>query len=186
VSKLEAEEVLRRKAEGGPLEVAIVRLPMVYGPAMKGNMLRLFRAVERGLPFPFGAVSNRRSMLYVENAVDAFLALGRVPITGAEIFLCSDREDVSTPDLVRGIGRALGRKVRLVNVPEAWFRAGGRAGDRISRLVRFPLTSAAVDRLLGSLFVDAAKLERVAGFRPRFGIADGLARTAEWYREAGR
>jgi nucleoside-diphosphate-sugar epimerase len=186
VSKLEAERVLQERAESGALEVAIVRLPMVYGPGMKGNMLRLFRAVDRGLPLPFGRVSNRRSMLYVENAVDALLALGRVPIGGTETFLCSDREDVSTPDLVRSIGGALGRKVRLVNVPERWFRAGGRVGDRISRLVRVPLTSAAVDRLLGSLFVDASKLERVAGFRPRFGVAEGLARTAEWYREGRR
>jgi nucleoside-diphosphate-sugar epimerase len=155
---------------------------MVYGPGMKGNMLRLFGLVDRGVPLPFGAVRNRRSMLFVENAVDAFIAASRAPISGAELFLCSDRDDLSTPELVREIGRALGRRVRLLNVPESWFRAGGRVGDIASRFLPVPLTSAAVDRLLGSLYVDASRLARITGYQPRFSAAAGIARTAEWYR----
>jgi nucleoside-diphosphate-sugar epimerase len=185
-SKLEAESLLRGQAADTGLEVAILRFPMVYGPGMKGNLPRLFRLVDLGVPLPFGAVQNRRSMLYVENAVEAILGVTRAPFSGAELFLCSDGDDLSTPALARAIAGALGRGVRLVPVPEAWFRMAGRWGDRVSPLFPAPLTTAAVDRLLGSLYVDNSKLGRVAGFRPRFGVVEGLARTAAWYRGRDR
>jgi nucleoside-diphosphate-sugar epimerase len=72
----------------------------------------------------------------------------------------------------------------LVPVPTPLFRLAGRAGDLISRLFPVPLTSAAVDRLLGSLVVDTSALTRAVGFRPPYSVEDGLRRTAEWYLNA--
>lgn len=184
VSKLEAEALVRETAERNALHAPILRFPLVYGPGMKGNMLRLFGLVDRGVPLPFGSVRNRRSMLYVENAVEAVLAVLSAPEAGRELFLCSDGEDLSTPGLVRAVASALGRPARLLPVPPALFLAGGRVGDVVARVAPFPLTSAAVDRLLGSLYVDSSRLGRIAGFRPPVSVAEGLERTAAWYRRA--
>ena len=71
VSKLEAERVVRDVAGKHGTRAAVLRFPLVYGPGVKGNMLRLFRLVDRGVPLPFGSVANRRSMLYVGNLVAA-------------------------------------------------------------------------------------------------------------------
>lgn len=180
-SKLEAEAVVR-EAAGSGLQATALRVPLVYGPGMKGNMLRLFDAVDRGHPLPFGRVRNRRSLLYVGNLVQAVRAVLSLPGPGYRLFLASDGEDVSTPELVRAIAVALGRPARLLPVPSALFRAAGRVGDALGRIAPFPVGSAVVDRLLGSLTVDPGKLFREAGFTPPFTLAEGLAHSAGWYR----
>lgn len=181
-SKLEAEGVVRELADGAGIHAPILRLPLVYGPGMKGNMLSLFRAVDRGWPLPFGAVKNRRSLAYAGNVVAAIEAVAESGAAARETFFVSDGHDLSTGELVTAIGAALGRPARLIPVPPALFSAAGHAGDILARVGPWPLTTAAVDRLLGSLLVDSSKLRSVAGFRPPFGVADGLRHTAEWFR----
>jgi UDP-N-acetyl-alpha-D-quinovosamine dehydrogenase len=171
-SKLEAEQLLRELTERGAIGVTALRLPLVYGPQVKGNMLRLFGLVHRGVPLPFGAVRNRRSMLYVGNLVAAVTAVLERPAAGFRVFFASDRRDVSLPDLVRLIGVALGRPARLLPVPPG--------------LLRLVLPSAEAGRLIGSLAVDASSLAQATGYQPPFSIEQGLRATAEWYRSAVR
>ena len=103
-------------------------------------------------------------------------------------FFVRDPADVSTPDLIRAIARALGRPARLVPVPAPLFRAAGAIGDLLAPWVKVPVSSLAVARLLGSLAVDDSKLARVTGFEPPYPLVEGLRITAEWYRRrpAGR
>jgi nucleoside-diphosphate-sugar epimerase len=183
VSKLEAEQVVRDLAHGDGPHGTILRLPLLYGPGMKGNMLSLFRLVDRGVPLPLGLVRNRRSLAFVGNVAAAVLAVLQSPAPRQDTFFLSDGRDLSTPELLRLIGRELGRKVRLLPVPAPLFRAAGRAGDAISRLRPVPLTSAAGDRLLGSLTVDPSALARAVGFRPPYAVEEGLRITADWYRQ---
>ena len=182
-TKLEAERLVRGYA--GRLHAPVLRLPLVYGPGMKANALRLFDAVAQRTPLPLGAVHNRRSFLFTGNLTAALLAtLERE--AGSDTFFVSDGEDLSTAELVRRIGRALGRPARLVPVPAPALRAAGVAGDLLARLVPWPLTSAAVDRLLGSLAVDGSKLTEATGFRPPYTVDEGLRITADWYRGQAR
>lgn len=182
VSKLEAERVAAGVAAAWRMRSAALRLPLVYGPGVRANFLRLMRMVDRGVPLPLGGVRNRRSLAFVGNvaaAVDRVLQGGP---DAAGVFFVSDQDDVSTPDLVREIARALGRRARLVPVPTAGLRAAGRIGDALSTVIPFPLTTAAVDRLLGSLAVDSSRLSRLTGFTPPHTLRDGVERTATWYR----
>lgn len=175
-SKLEAEEALFRVGRETGLEAVVIRPPLVYGPGVKANMLRLFRAVDRGLPLPLGGVRNRRSLVFSGNLVDALVACGTHPRAPGHAFLVSDGEDVSTPGLVRAIAAALGRPARLLPVPFAIIAAAGSLlGKR-----------GAVERLGGSLTVDASGLRRELGWTPPFTLREGMERTAAWYRAAGR
>jgi UDP-N-acetyl-alpha-D-quinovosamine dehydrogenase len=188
VSKLEAERLIADLAVGTSTRVCIFRLPLVYGPGMKGNMRNLFELVDRGWPLPFGLVENRRSLVYCGNvaaAIEAVLTSTTDIDTTAPFFL-SDGADVSTRELVREIARALGRPARLLPVPPALIRVAGRVGDAIGRAVRVPFTSDQADRLLGSLALDASRFARVSGFRPPFTLREGMAATANWYRTTVR
>jgi nucleoside-diphosphate-sugar epimerase len=168
VSKLEAEQVLRELAERRGLGVSALRFPLVYGPEVKGNMLRLFALVDRGIPLPFGAVRNRRSMLYVGNLVAAVRGVLERSHVGFRTFFVTDLRDLSLPELIRLIGAALARPARLLPVPPG--------------LLRLVLPSAEAGRLIGSLAVDASSLTRAIGYRPPFTVEEGLRATAEWYR----
>jgi nucleoside-diphosphate-sugar epimerase len=167
-SKLEAELALRAAAERHGLRASMLRFPMVYGPGMKGNMLRLFALVDRGVPLPFAAVDNRRSLLYVGNLVAAVRAMLRHPSEGATPYFVSDGHDLSLASLLRLIGTALGKPARLVPVPQA--------------LLRLLLPAGQAQRLIGSLTVDASGLTRATGYRPPHSVAQGLGATARWYR----
>ncbi|MGH7525793.1 MAG: NAD-dependent epimerase/dehydratase family protein [Gemmatimonadales bacterium] len=183
ISKLEAEQVVLELAPPGGMAASVLRLPLVYGPGMKANMLRLFEAVDRGLPLPLGGVRNRRSLVFAGNVVAAIERVILTPAAAGEIFFVRDARDVSTPDLVRAIALALGRPARLIPVPAPLFRAAGIVGDLLSPFVRVPVSSPAVARLFGSLVVDGSKLARVTGFEPPFSLEEGLRITADWYRQ---
>lgn len=173
-SKWQAEQSLLQLSADSGLHMRIVRPPLVYGPGVRANFHSLMRWVQRGVPLPFGSLHNARSLVYVENLADllARLALGSADGANSQTYLVSDGADLSTPDLVRGIAAALGVAPRLVPVPEFLLR------NVLSALGRGEL----IDRLLGSLRVDSSLVRRELGWSPPFSVAEGLARTATWFK----
>jgi UDP-glucose 4-epimerase len=176
LSKWEAEQALSSVAAETGLAVTVLRPPMIYGPGVKGNLARLLRWIDRGLPLPFASIVNHRSLIYLENLIDATLALMRHPAPG-KIYLVSDAHDLSTPQLVRALARGLDRPPRLLPFPPSLLRlAGTFAGQRD-----------AVARLAGSLQVDASRITAELGWRPAHDPEQGLILTARAYAErAGR
>jgi len=184
-TKLEAERLVRVVGRQEGLHAPVLRLPLVYGPGIKSNMLRLFSAVSRGLPLPLGAVRNRRSFVHVDNVGEAIRAVLRTPAAGDETFFVSDGVDLSTPELIRRIATALGTRARLPSVPVSLLQAAGGTGHLLSRIIRFHYTSDSLNALLGSLFVDISKLQQMTGYTPPVSIDEGLAQTAAWLRARG-
>jgi len=149
------------------LEPAILRPPLVYGPRVKANFLALMRAVARGWPLPLASIRNRRSLVYVGNLVDAILRCLEASRVG-RIYAVSDGAPVSTPELCRALGRALGRPARLFPFPPVLLRlAPGFA------------------RLTESLEVDDRAIRDELGWRAPFSFEQGLQATAQWYRAQG-
>jgi nucleoside-diphosphate-sugar epimerase len=171
VSKWEAEQVLARAAAETGLKVVVLRPPLVYGPGVKGNFLRLVHLVARGVPLPLGAVANRRSLVYAGNLVDAIVKALDAPQAAGRTYLVSDGEDLSTPELVRSLAQSLGVKARLMPVPPA---ALGLAATLAGKRAEFA-------RLTGSLQVDSSRIRRELAWRPPFTLAQGLELTARWY-----
>jgi nucleoside-diphosphate-sugar epimerase len=167
-SKAEAEVGLARVARGTALEPVVLRPPLVYGAGARGNFARLVKLVGRGIPLPLGSVRNRRSLVYVGNLVDAIVRSLDHPAAAGQTFLVSDGEDVSTPELVRRIARALGRPARLIAVPPALLRLGGALAGRKDD----------VARLLDDLVVDSSPIRRTLAWRPPYTLDQGLTETA--------
>ena len=176
VSKMEAEQGLRELAAQTGLEVVIVRPPLVYGPGVKANFRAMMRGLARGVPLPLGAIqSNRRSLVALDNLVDLIVTCATHPAAANQTFLVSDGEDLSTTQLMRRMGQALGRPARLVPVPGRWLELGAAALGRAS----------VAQRLCGSLQVDIAKTRQLLGWTPPLTVDEGLKKAAEGYlREA--
>lgn len=173
VSKCEAEQMLWQIATETGMEVVVLRPPLVYGPGVKGNFIRLMRVIDKPLPLPLGAIQNQRSLIYLDNLVDAIRVCLTHPKAAGKTFLVSDGEDVSTPELIRRVAAALGRRPLLLPIPVSWMKwAGAFLGKR-----------AAVDRLLGSLCVDMIPLREELGWNPPYTMQAGLEATAQWYRK---
>lgn len=176
VSKHEAEIELARIAAESGLEVVVLRPPLVYGPDASGNFKTLLRAVDRGLPLPFGAVHNRRSFVAIGNLVDLIAAVLRHSSAPGRTFLVSDGEDLSTTDLLRRTAQALGRTARLLPIPEKVLR---RALELVGR-------AALGQRLCGSLAIDIGPTCRILAWHPPVGVTEALVDTAQHYLAARR
>lgn len=171
-SKRAAEEGLLRLGEATGLEIVIVRPPLVYGPQVRANFLRLMDAVWRGVPLPLSGADARRSMVYVGNLADALMCCATDPRAAHQCFHVADSTAPTVAELVRALGRHLGKPARLLPVPAGWLRAAGRLTGR----------SAQVDRLIGGLQLDTSHIRDVLGWKPPFSTDEGLAATADWYR----
>lgn len=171
ISKHEAEQALREIAKETGLEVTILRPPLVYGPGVKANFLRLMQLVARRRPLPLGSIDNRRSLIYVENLADAIVACMEHPAAAGKTYLVSDSEAVSTPELVRQIALALGVEARLLSLPTSLLSLGAKLLRR----------DAEWQRIGGSLQIDSSKIRDELNWKPPFTMAQGLAQTAQWY-----
>jgi nucleoside-diphosphate-sugar epimerase len=175
LTNLEAERALEELAEAGALEVRILRLPLVYGPGAKGNLLQLMRLIDWGVPLPLGLVRNQRSMIALDNLVSAILASASPLITDSATHLISDQHDLSTPELVAALAHGLGRSPRLWPLPPSLLTlAAGLAGR-----------SDQARRLLGSLTIDSSRATRDLGWRPSVRPRRGLADMARHYARLG-
>jgi UDP-glucose 4-epimerase len=170
-SKLLGEEsVLEVSARTG-MQVAIVRPPLVYGPGVRANFLRLMRWVEAGWPLPLGSVNNRRSLVSIWNLCDLLARLLNDPLPSGRAWLVSDSEDLSTPDLISRIGVAMGRNVRLVPVPTRLLQGAATLTGRKAEFAR----------LCGSLTVDISQTRNELGWSPPVTVNESLSRTVRWY-----
>jgi len=171
-SKLDAERELAAIAAGTPMAPIVLRLPLVYGPGVKGNFATLMDEVARERRLPLASIRNRRSLLYVGNLVLAIDAALDAPVPPAGVHFVADAHSVAVPELVTAAGAALGIPARLVAVPVWLLEWGGRLLGR----------RALVERLAGTLEVDSASFTAATGWRPRHDLAEGLATTAAWWR----
>lgn len=171
LSKLEAEHALLEVGSRTGLEIVIVRSPLVYGPGVKGNFLRLLRHVYRGLPLPLGAIDNARSMVYLGNLLD-FLCTCIAPSTAAgRTFFVADCETLSTTALIQKLGKLMNCPARLVAVPPAML-------IMIGHLIR---KEKEIDRLLGTLQVSITSNYELLGWVPPYSVEDGLFETVQWF-----
>ena len=174
ISKLEAEMVLREIAEETGLEVVILRPPLVYGPGVKANFLQLIKLINLGIPLPLARIKNHRSLIFLDNLVDAVLTCILHPKAAGKTFLLSDGKDVSTAELIQKISSLLGRPSRLFSLSPDLLRFFAKVTGR----------SNAVNRLLDSLTVDSSKICAELNWKPPFSIEEGLMETANWYLQA--
>lgn len=175
VSKWEAEQVLQRVAQEAGLEVVIMRPPLVYGVGVKGNFAQMLRVLAKSIPLPLASVHNLRSLIYVGNLVDALIVSSMHPAAAGKTYLVSDGEDVSTPELLRQLGAAIGHSARLFACPSGVLKFAGRLAGKSDQF----------ERLLGALRVDSGKIRRELAWCPPYTLREGLQKTGAAVRNNG-
>ncbi|WLG43469.1 SDR family oxidoreductase [Pseudomonas sp. FP1740] len=171
VSKYEAEEALRQLGFDTGMEVVIIRPPLVYGPGVRANFLSMLDWLNKGVPLPLGAIGNRRSLVAIGNLVDLIVTCIDHPAAANQIFLVSDGDDLSTPQLLRCLARALGKRVWLLPLPEWLLKLVASAVGR----------STVAQRICGSLHVDIDKNRELLGWIPPVKLETAMRQTARQY-----
>jgi nucleoside-diphosphate-sugar epimerase len=171
-SKLDAERGLMEL--GSRIDVSIVRPPLVYGPGVRANFASLMRLAAGGWPLPLGAADARRSLVFVDNLVDALIACATVRHASPAVYFISDGLDLTVAELVTRLRAAIGRPPRLWRVPAPAMRVASRLLGR----------GDAAQRLFSPLQVDIGRIRRELGWSPPVAVDDGLRQTMRWFVEA--
>jgi len=173
VSKYEAEKLLRKIAAETGMEVVIIRPPLVYGPGAKANFESMMRWLVRGVPLPLAAMTNnRRSLVALDNLVDLIVTCLNHPAAANQTFLVSDGEDLSSAQLLKRMGAAMGHPAHLFYLPPALLKLGASVLNK----------PGIYQRLCGSLQLDIAKTRQLLGWTPPVSVDEGLRRAAEGFR----
>jgi nucleoside-diphosphate-sugar epimerase len=176
ISKWEAESALMELGVRTSLQITRIRPPLVIGAGVKGNLRRLIRLVDSHLPLPFGAIRNHRSFVTLDDLCELLTRCVTHERAAAELFLAADPQEISTPDLMRGVAEGLGTSICLVPVPlTALLWAGRMIGAREE-----------LRRMSSSLSVDAARARTMLGWQIRVGLRTGIRQMAESYLHEGR
>ncbi len=173
VSKREAEDGLRALAEKTGMEVVIIRPVLVYGPGVKANFLSMMRWLDKGVPLPFGAIGNSRSLVAIDNLVDLIVTCITHPAAANQTFLASDGQDLSTTGLLTKMAEALNKRAYLLPVPGFMLKVAAAAVGKKDLS----------QRLLGSLQVDIAKTKALLQWQPPVSVDAALRATALHYLE---
>lgn len=173
VSKWEAEQQLRTLSAETGMEVVIIRPVLVYGPSVKANFLNMMKWLDKGVPLPFGAIHNKRSLVALDNLVDLIVTCIHHPRAANQTFLVSDGEDLSTTELLQRMSQALGKRPRLLPVPAWMLETAAKALGKRS----------IAQRLCGSLQVDISHTRERLGWTPPVRVDAALRKTAQHFLE---
>jgi nucleoside-diphosphate-sugar epimerase/GT2 family glycosyltransferase len=175
-AKLAAEELVLAEGRDSDMQVCVLRLPLVYGLDNKGNIPRMAAAIARGRFPPLPETRNRRSMVHVEDVVQALALAATRPEASGKVYYVTDGAVYSTREIYDTIRAALGLPPPRVRVPAWCLRCGARLGDFVQRLTRWraPLNSDTLEKLLGSAWYSSARIEQELGYRPTRTLADAL------------
>ena len=173
ISKWEAEKALRKIELETGMEVVILRPPLIYGPGVKANFASLLKLVDKGLPLPLLAIKNRRSLIFLDNFVDAIITCVTHPNAAGKTYLVSDGEDVSMAQLIKKIAFSLNKPSYLFYFPLIVIRLFAKLIGK----------SSSINRLTESLVIDSSRIRKELDWQPPFGIDQGLKITADAYRK---
>jgi nucleoside-diphosphate-sugar epimerase len=163
-AKLAAEQEIRNS--GVPF--TILRPVIVYGPGVKSNIALIKRIAALPLPLPFGAMTNRRSLLAIDNLLQAIMVCLASPETLNQTFIVCDPEPITLAEMFVAFREADGRSARLVAIPPLAIKA------IITALGKKTLW----DRIGRDLVASSAKLQK-AGWFPQTSTKAGLRAMAK-------
>ena len=171
LSKYEAEQCLKELSLKTGMEVVIIRPPLIYGPGVKANFLKMMQWVEKGVPLPLGKITNQRSLLGIDNLLDFISVCLTHPKAAGQTFLISDDHDVSTTELLREIAAAMHRPSRLLPIPQFILE---------KTLILLGQGHIA-ERLCASLQLDITLAKTLLSWKPPYSFRDQMNKTVAAY-----
>lgn len=171
VSKLEAEEALKKLFAGSDTELVIIRPPLVYAAHAPGNFARLLKLVATNLPLPFARTQNKRSFVALENLVDFIQTCIEHPHAANQTFLVADQTCISTRELVEHLKQGMRKKAHFIYIPQSLMKLGAACVGK----------SKLYEQLFESLEVDASKAQKLLGWTAPLSTQQAMLKAGQDY-----
>jgi nucleoside-diphosphate-sugar epimerase len=177
ISKYEAEIELKQLfANQTKTRCVILRLPMVYGPGNKGNMLFLLKAASKAICLPLKTVKGKRSLVYVGNVCAAIIKIihgDNDNVSSIETFFITDGMDYTSGELYNVIYREMKGKEGVFTIPLSLLKIPACFNGKARKIL---------SRLLDDYRFSSEKLQKEYKWVPPYSIKEGIAETVKWYK----
>ena len=170
-SKLKIEKQLLKISKASNLIVVIIRPPLIYGPGVKGNFLKLLNLVDTSLPLPFSSFKNKRSLLFIGNLIDFIKKLLNEEYSLSHIFMISDDNEISLTELISIMSKFLNRRDSQFSIPKFFLKVGLKIIGKENKF----------SKLSDSLEIDISKTKKLLNWKPKYNQMQGLKVTCDWY-----
>lgn len=171
VSKLEAEQELKKLFAGSDTELVVIRPPLVYAAHAPGNFARLLKLVASNLPLPFADTNNKRSFVALENLVDFIQTCIEHPNAANQTFLVADQTSISTRELVQYLKQGMEKKAHFIYIPQPLMKLGAACIGK----------SKLYEQLFESLEVDTTKAQKLLGWTAPLSTEQAMLQAGQNY-----
>jgi nucleoside-diphosphate-sugar epimerase len=187
-AKLEAERLVLEAGRRHGMHVCNLRLPLVYGRDNRGNIWRMISAIDHGRFPPLPETNNKRSMVHVDDVIQALWLMAENPAASGQTYIVTDSKVYSTHHIFLAICKALGRQAPRWNIPIGILRAAARIGDVIGAIrgKNFSFDSSLLNKLIGSAYYSCQKIKTELGYQPTQFLKDGLREMVDEYKKTER
>ena len=165
VTKLEAERALSDELINSLTDWVVLRPPLVYGPGCPGNLERLIRLASSAPVLPFGSIRALRTLISIDNLIDAILIASHHPAVSRRVFVVADSVDIDVAGILKAFLVGLGRGTwRLLPIPPSLISLFLQLLGKKDLWYKFS----------GELRVDPSSFCRTTGWVPAVQPQDGL------------
>ncbi len=185
-TKYEAEPLVQDYFNKG-MKTVILRPAAIYGPGDPERFYMIFKRAARGTFPMFGSGRTFYHPLYIDNLIDAFMQSMEEGKGDGQAYLIADEEFLEIRELVRKVGEALGIKVKIKTYPILPLIIAGHVCEKLCKPFKItpPIFPRRVDWYRQNRAFKIDKAKRELGYQPKWGIDEGLRKTAEWYKKEG-
>lgn len=185
-TKLAAEKLCHDVMQGGSMEVVVVRPCSIFGPG-DDRLLKLFKMASKRWFVMIGDGASKFHSIYVGDAADAFRRAATMPEAANQIFIVGQANSVSLRAYIENVAASIGNTLRIIRVPYWPVYVLARLSEKLLAIVgrTSPLTVRRLRFFRNNRDFNTSKAADLLKFRAEVGLADGLKRTSDWYKEAG-
>ena len=162
LGKLMATETAFLFARTGDMHVSVVRPAATFGPQQTSHMLipSIIKAAFEKKDFDMNKGEQLRDFIFVDDLVEGVLAVGSNERSRGEIFNLGSSEPTLVKDVANMVNDALGNPITINFGAQPY-----RENDSME------------------FYLDIKKAKRLLEWEPRTSLKEGIAKTAQWYRE---
>lgn len=188
-SKRESEQIALDAHRRGELWATAIRPTVVYGRHDRQFVPRVARLVKLGVLPVINGGRPELSLVHAANVADAAVRAITHDGAGGQAYLVANDFPVTSAELFHWAAAALGRRVRLVSVPQSLARRGMATVTSSLRLsgggAMAQFTASAVDFVSRGNPFSSALTRRELGWAPTVRPAEGIPDAFQWWaREA--
>ncbi|HLB41650.1 MAG TPA: NAD-dependent epimerase/dehydratase family protein [Gammaproteobacteria bacterium] len=185
LAKRAAEELVLMSGKTFRIHVCVLRLALVYGPFLKGNLYQMLRAIDKKYFLPISPTKNYRSLVSVYDVCQAAWLAAQCEKANGKIYFVADNESYSTFYIYSLMRTALGRSKPSWYLPLWVYRILAFMGDKMEYLInrRLPFNSHVFNKLFGMAHCSSINIQKELGFSSKYSLDKLLPEIIRAYRK---